>query len=206
MLNGYFDNIYCLNLAHRADRWKSFSRRAKEAGFTVERFEAINGAELKNGLGSIMEENPRRNSELACKIGHLRIIRDAKAKGYRSILILEDDLVLRPNWENIFRHAYAGLPDSWEMFYLGVNNLNPAVEIAPHLSRIRTGFTTHAYAVHSRAYDTIIEAFDFRGQADVLYADYLHPRGNSYCVSPNIAIQEAGHSDITNKIEIYNQL
>jgi GR25 family glycosyltransferase involved in LPS biosynthesis len=206
MLNGYFDNIYCLNLSHRTDRWKSFSDLSRSNGFSVERFEAVNGAELKNGLGNIMEENPRRNSELACKIGHLRIIRDAKRKGYESILILEDDLRLRSNWENIFRHAYDGLPADWELFYLGVNNINPSVEVAPHLSRVRTGFTTHAYAVHRRAFDLIIEAFDYRGQADVLLADYIHPRGNSYCISPNIAIQASGFSDITNKIETYSQL
>jgi hypothetical protein len=90
------------------------------------------------------------------------------------------------------------------MLYLGVNDINGTKEIlTDNICRIRTGFTTHAYAINSTAYDLALNAFDMRGQADVLYADYIHPLGHSYAFHPNICHQADGFSDITLKDEKY---
>lgn len=195
-----FENLYCLNLDRRKDRLQQFVKLMARMGWDFQRWPAVDAKHLKHPNGQIMEENARRNAELACKMGHLRMIRDAKQNGYKSVLIMEDDAQLIPGRQLILDNAIHDLPEDWEMFYLGVNHINKNQEaLTSSLSRVRTGFTTHAYAVHSRAYDRIIETLDLRNQVDVLYADYMHPRGHSYCTRENIFTQRAGISDIINK-------
>ena len=187
----------------------------------------MDGKLLLHPNGQMMEENERRNMELACKLSHLRLIKYAKDKGYKNILIFEDDARLVDGFidklESIVQRVTNGKlfffdghfqtmeiviknAPFWQMLYLGVNHINPPVEIDGNLCRVITGFTTHAYAVNCTAYDLLLSALDYRGQADVLYADYIHPLGHSYAISPNIAYQEDGFSDITLKEESYKQL
>lgn len=217
MLNKYFDAIFCINLDRRPDRLSSFTDMAQKFGFTFQRWSSVDGKELKHPNGQMMEENERRNMELACKLSHLRLLRYAKEEGYQNVLIFEDDARIHERSFPLFKYAISELiPDStgvtftrdWDMLYLGVNHINPPEDLGAdsNLVRVVTGFTTHAYAVNHTAYDLLISALDYRGQADVLYADYIHPLGHSYAISPNIAYQEDGFSDITLKEESYKQL
>lgn len=226
MLNEIFDAVFCINLDRRPDRLERFTAMAKELHFTFTRWQAVDSKVLKHPNGMIMEENERRNNELACKLSHLRLLKYAKEKKYSSILIFEDDAVINqsliPILDSItsltkdydeprdfkFELYQSGIKiQHWHMLYLGVNDINKTKEkITENIYRIYTGFTTHAYAVNSIAYDILIEALEYRGQADVLYADYVHPLGKSYCIHPNIVYQEDGFSDITEKEESYQQL
>jgi GR25 family glycosyltransferase involved in LPS biosynthesis len=222
MLNEFFPHIFCINLNRRPDRLEEFTDMAKHHGFDFTRWEATDGRLLKHPNGQPMEENERRQMELACKISHLRLIRHAKEEGLGWILIFEDDARLVEGYERLLKGLFTTGPYgnlyfsrnnnnqyswNWDMFYLGFNDINKTAEpLGNNIVRVRTGFTTHAYAVNFPAYDKIIEAFDYRGQADVLYADYIHPLGNSYAISPNIAYQADGFSDITLKDENYTQL
>lgn len=215
MLNNYFDQIFCINLDRRPDRLEKFTEMANHLGFTFNRWPAVDGLELRHPNGQIMEENERRNMELACKLSHKRLIRYAKEVGYHSIMIFEDDARLNEFNYPLLKYVLSGDEfhtelngvDQWHMFYLGFNDINKTKEdLGNNICRIRTGFTTHAYAVHNSAYDLLLNALDYRGQADVLYADYIHPLGHSYAINPNIAYQEDGFSDITLKEESYHQL
>ncbi len=219
MLNNLFPHIFCINLARRPDRLEEFTDMAKHHGFDFTRWEATDGRKLVHPNGQPMEENDRRQMELACKISHARLIRHAKDQGLNRILIFEDDARLVEGFErqlkglfslgyygNLFFTEKLGFRE-WEMLYLGFNDINKTAEqVLPNIVRVRTGFTTHAYAVNYHAYDKILDALDYRGQADVLYADYIHPLGNSYAISPNIAYQADGFSDITLKEENYKEL
>lgn len=226
MLNKYFDAIFCINLDRRSDRLERFAEMARKFNFTFHRWPAVDGLELKHPNGNIMEENERRNMELACKLSHLRLLKYAKLEGLRNILIFEDDarltadsihkiskVVIPQVYATLLRgvddesKSYLSMNPEWHMLYLGVNDINKTKEIiTDDLARIRTGFTTHSYAVNHIAYDMLINALEFRGQADVLYADYIHPLCKSYAIHPNVAYQEDGFSDITLKEESYQQL
>lgn len=228
MLNELFDAVFCINLDRRPDRLERFTDMAKNFEFTFTRWPAVDGLLLRHPNGQIMEENDRRNNELACKLSHLRLLKHAKEQKYGSIMIFEDDAVINENLypiistllrpsedydisnfdETKFKFMQYGIEiHNWHMLYLGVNDINKTKEkITENIYRIHTGFTTHAYAVNAIAYDILIDALEYRGQADVLYADYVHPLCKSYCIHPNIVYQEDGFSDITNKEESYEQL
>lgn len=129
-LNNYFDKIYILTLARLTDRIALFTKELE--GLNYEIFygvdkEAISLQSLKEE--GVYDEAAYRNiyttrSEmstgmLCCSIGHARIYESIIAHGYQRVLILEDDAF--PISENLplFPAMAAGLPEDWEVFYLG---------------------------------------------------------------------------------------
>jgi hypothetical protein len=191
----HFPHIYCINLHRRPDRLEQFDQQAKATGFTYERLEAVDGVHLE-------EENDRRKAELGCKLSHLKAIKRAQRHGHESVLIMEDDAFITGDLSIIPET----LPEGWEMFYLGVSHINPPEKINAGLVRVATGFTTHAYAIHASAYDVAIKAIEqTRAQIDVIYADHLHPRRNSYAVAPSIITQRISRSDIINSEANYTE-
>jgi GR25 family glycosyltransferase involved in LPS biosynthesis len=195
-----------INLERRPDRLQKFE--SQPIPYQVKLFRAIDGQELRNGLGQLQEENQRRNNELACKLSHMRLLRYAhqqhmQGNGHEMIMVFEDDAELLPGWQGYLERAMQELPDGWHMLYLGVNNINPAEIFSNHLKKITTGFTTHAYIIHSRAYLLAMDALDNRGQVDVLYADHIHTLGKSFCCRDQVAGQREGMSDITLNHEKY---
>ena len=53
-INSHFNNIYCINLDRRTDRWEECLIEFKKHSLDVERFSAIDGKDLKSlpGLNS----------------------------------------------------------------------------------------------------------------------------------------------------------
>jgi GR25 family glycosyltransferase involved in LPS biosynthesis len=205
MVNSFFDEVYLINLKHREDRFEQFRQMADCNRFHFRRIEAINKTDLHLSTGQAVEENDRRMGELACKMSHVEAINAAIENNHESILIFEDDADLLFGWEEKLIKSIADLPADWEMFYLGVNDINKTKQfVTNHLCKIWTGYTTHAYAIHERAYKPILKALYTRAPIDVIYAEYIHPKGNSYCMPENIAVQRDGFSDITNNNEKYN--
>jgi GR25 family glycosyltransferase involved in LPS biosynthesis len=180
---------------------------ADSIGMKFTRIPAVDKNNLMLSTGQNMEENDRRQAELACKLSHITAISQAKALGAERVLIFEDDAELSSNFLDQLDRAYNDLPSDWEMFYLGVNDINKTKQIYNnHLCKIFTGYTTHAYSVNIRAYDLILNKLLYRAPIDVLYAEFIHPRGHSYCMHKNICSQIDDFSDITNKHESYQQL
>ena len=138
-LKDAFQEVYCVNLDRRKDRWRDFQERlgrAPGAGWggqdpipweadpdlwpfkTPVRYSAIDGKKVppppwwNQGGGA-----------WGCFRSHLRILEDALNRGVESVLFLEDDATLLPDFrtkvETFFRH----LPEDWGMVYLGGQHL-----------------------------------------------------------------------------------
>lgn len=137
-----------------------------------------------------------------CKMSHLHCIRDARWRGYKQILILEDDCG--------FHGLLADLPkfpDNWEIVQLAGNHIPRSFEkVDDNFIRIRHSLTTLAYAVHSHVFNLILETFPYSGlEIDVSYAGIIHHRGHSYCVTPHLCYSEPGYSDILKKEVDYSE-
>lgn len=198
------DAIFCINLPRRTDRMEEFSEMARGLSLCYEVFPAVDARDMKINT-VLMEENERRRAELACTISHRRVLRYAMEHGMHTIMVMEDDCILDRGWETaVYTFLNYGI-EAWDMLYLGINDINKTNEvICEQFSRIRTGFTTHAYIANiAESYDILIDALDFRGPPDVLFAEFVHPKGNSYVITPYKAHQRAGISDITMKEENY---
>ena len=79
---------YIINLSYRTDRWEEVSKEFAKHILIIERVEAVNGKEVfKEGLN-------RHAGAYGVLMSNVKIFEDAIAKGYKRILIFEDDITL----------------------------------------------------------------------------------------------------------------
>jgi len=125
------DGCLVINLDHRTDRWQQFSSYAEtfhRLGIAPERRSAVLGREIP-GFG----EKPwfRRGCDgkrarawagkAGCTLSHVQAIREARARGWTTVLVLEDDVVPSGSIETIWRAASAWLGragSDWAALYL----------------------------------------------------------------------------------------
>lgn len=198
----FFDKIYVINLDHRTDRWYKVVENFKSIGlYDYERFSAI-----KSDCGW-----------KGCRDSHLSIIKDAKEKGYKNILIFEDDFVLSVEFNDILNKVITQLPDDWDMLYLGgnTNKCKNKIKVSDNLFNVDSVLTTHCYAINSSIYDKVLnEAIIIppqkgflRGQSiDVYYSEFVCKTNNVYITNPMICTQSTGYSDIEKRVLDYNNL
>lgn len=190
MLNILFDNIYCINLKRRTDRLNAFTQQAEKFNFTFERFEAI---ESKGSKGI--------NPEAGCRLSHTHVLIDGLEKGYKNILIFEDDAVLNVSTNEILKKAWKDLQD-WNMLYLGYS-YHKKTHITDNISLLSLAYTTHAYAVNRQAIPLLLKVIYQNHPVDHIYANEIHDKGKCFAVTPMCAAQADGLSDVTRKYEKY---
>ena len=204
-INSYFDNIYCLNLDRRKDRWVAVDQMFKKNGIDVERFSAIDGNQISDlefsdtGLNEDECSNKgliENKNSLACLLSHLEIIKDAKEKGYGRILIFEDDVIFSKSFKSDISNIESF---NWKLLYLGASQFNwDGIEVVNNYYKCRNTLGTFAYAVDSSIYDYIIEELSKRESSidNILTKVQRKHKKNSFVVYPNIVISDVSNSDI----------
>ncbi len=205
-MNNFFDKIFVINLDERTDRWEHAQAEFKKFNITnYERFPAIRLTELPdpNLTSKFMTQSDRYiKGAFGCRLSHIGIIQIAKDRGYKNVLILEDDFSINAERYKYFETAIQELNDfkiNWDMFYLGITpvyqNLNL---IGTHLYKVRGNCTGgHAYAVNSHFYDTILEKHKTSNyEIDNIYSKDTQINNNVYGMKPMCISQYSDHSDI----------
>lgn len=202
----YFDNIYCINLDRRTDRWQECQSEFKKLGIQdqVTRFSAY---DMKPGIAG-------------CTRSHYEVIKLAKSKNEKKVLILEDDFstVYNDVW-SYFDSALQQMSDkniSYDMFYFGgrVIGKDGAIKIDSNLLKLNYVKCTHMYVVAERIYDAIINIYkdiDWNNSAhwdgssvtrlnlDYIFATKIQSKYNVYGIYPGVCQQRTSHSDLLNK-------
>jgi glycosyl transferase family 25 len=129
-LNSFFDNIYVITLERATDRhahirtelqglnYQLFHGRDKH-NFTIEELKQ-NGiydedlARQHHRYGKPMQEG-----QIGCSWSHAEVYRDVVTNGYKSVLILEDDIVINKKEAPLFEKIIRELPKDWELLYFG---------------------------------------------------------------------------------------
>jgi GR25 family glycosyltransferase involved in LPS biosynthesis len=204
VLSNYFDKVYCVNLNRRPDRWEKVCKEFERIGIDeVERYEAIDGKEFD---WTTIKYNPNLLvGELGLIETHINLIKEAKEKNYKSVLIFEDDVYFTSEFDKLDEYM-AALPTNWDMIYLGGNHSYGPIplNVNDKILKLTKTFTTHCIAIKDTLYDTIIAMTEGRKkQIDVYYAD-LQNIYNVYGFTPNMALQTIDYSDIQNKHVNYN--
>lgn len=149
-IDNYFDKIFYINLKKDVERNNSVINQFKEFNITnYERFEAIECAEIPERTlwRNFLEEDEKYvKGSIGCRESNLAIIRLAKDRGYKRILILEDDILIVQDPSEIMKinEGNIGIAD---MFYFGgsiESNLRGQV------------VESFAYAVKEVLYDDIL--------------------------------------------------
>lgn len=199
-----FDQIYCLNLLERKDRWDQ----------CVENF---NNYEIKNYqqfLGIKIEDNnlsKKEKGQLGCALSFCQIFKDAKANNYKSILVLEDDFhftVPKDNLFNSVNNCLLELPNDWDMFYLGGNLIadyrkDPIEKYSKNLFKVNSCYALHSVSFSRSGINKIISSEDWEKNLisnyeaiDVFFAKDFLMKNNCFLSKELLCTQRADFSSI----------
>lgn len=215
-LNDFFDHIYCVNLDRRPDRWDFVNQQFNKLNIDVERISAVDGNVCHFDQLSTIDHTKKRwfdlgdpamtSNEAAILATHAHILWDAVAKGYKNILITEDDVVIRADYEEEFDKALIELPEDWDMLYLGTLDMNkpwsPNMPFSDHLEIARDRIGAHAMGVNSKMLLDLIEIVNLKTKmpVDVIYSK-RQVDFKCYEMKNNIAYQYGwGSSDKGKKV------
>jgi hypothetical protein len=134
-LNTYFGQVYVINLKSRVDRRVEMRAQLQRIGLN---FEAANLALFEASKPTEPAGFPSIGAR-GCFLSHLSVLRDAREKGVRSVLILEDDLNFCDGFSAGFSEVSRWLGTTeWGIFYgcyalsepLGQSDA-PCVQVTP---------------------------------------------------------------------------
>lgn len=131
-------HCFFINLDRRVDRRLETEAELARMGIEAERFSAI-------------ERSP---GGLGCTQSHIEVLKLARARGYETVMVLEDDFSFTVD-ERELSDAFTRLPESFDMVLLAFNLIR-GDPVTPYLGRVQEAQTTGGYIIHSRYYDTLI--------------------------------------------------
>ena len=185
-----------INLDHRTDRWEQINKDFANSSFRLTRFPAI------------MVTDPNISRKDRGYIGvartHIEIVKMCKAKGQKTVLILEDDCKPEPHWEENWYKAKDYLDnnlDKWEVFnggICGIESLKRVVVIEKEgsnlylLNSVGGCFSHWLYLNVDLAYEKLLAWEEHKKEIDLYYTYNF----NHYTCYPLLAEQYSGMSDI----------
>jgi GR25 family glycosyltransferase involved in LPS biosynthesis len=180
---------YIINLKHRTDRYNHIITELSK--LDISNF---------NIIDAIKHDVPWKG----CFFSHIKCIQHAKNNNLPYVLILEDDCIFTDDAQTHLINALTELQNlDWDMFFLGANLQKPTSRVTDSLLKLSGAWAAHAYIVHSRLYDMILN-FTAEKEIDVYYND-LMVNYNVYMCDPMIAYQLPSHSDLQDGFRDYNQ-
>ena len=195
-IDNYFDKIFYINLKRDVERNENVLSQFKEFNITnYERFEAIECNEIPDRSlwrNFLEEEDKYVKGSIGCRESNLAIIKLAKERKYKRILVLEDDIMMIQDPSEIMKMNEINI-DIADMFYFG-----GGVE-SNFRGQIVESF---AYAVKDVLFDDILNMAVPSGmEIDNFYAKIIQQMtyiGN-YRGRYNVALLEPFNSITTNK-------
>jgi len=217
------DGVLVVNLDNRPDRWLDVQARTAEfiPAHKLHRLSATLGADLPGFGFSPWFRGRKRDKTWAgragCTLSHRAAIAHARQQGWRTVLILEDDIELEPALADVLAGLSAALQASdCDVCYLGFTDPVPPYRTlaelpAGHSLCAVTGCsTTHAYLLRHSAYDILLEKLPTadtiwhwisRHRAiDRWYYRNLARYFKVCAVSTALINQQGGFSDITQRL------
>lgn len=167
-LENLVDHIYAINLPERIDRRKDIEKELQRIGLDfshskVSLFSAIRPSD-KLAFPNI--------GVLGCYLSHLEVLREARKKNFKSIIVIEDDLAISKKFSNLQKELITKVNKlDWEMIFLGYNPYM-ALEFSDYypeeyksqksinsITLKKSKYPpkgTHFYAVNHKIYDDLI--------------------------------------------------
>lgn len=187
----YFDEIYCINLDERTDRWEHAQKEFEKAGILdkVKRFSAIRDVDGRVG---VIKSN-------------LAIIKIAKEKKLKNVLVFEDDVqFIVDNPQEVLQKSIDQAQGiKWHLFYLGANTHQKLIKFKPNLIALKNAFAVHSMAYSDLMFDPFIRKYDnikkinnFTDILDVYLAQQIQEKTICLMVNPMMTTQMNSFSDI----------
>lgn len=196
----HFSKVYCINLDRRTDRWEEACKEFQKWGIqdSVQRYAAVDGATLA-------PHHTVAPGALGLIVTLYNIVTEAKAMGYKNILILEDDVYFRETLLQLDEYM-AEVPEGWNMLYLGGHHIQRPHRISKKVGRGVQIFTTHSFAISNNVYDRILSDLSDLNKIGLqldLYFSELQKQVSTFCFIPSMTGQKSSFSDIENRYTDY---
>lgn len=207
----FFDRIFIISMdpssSENKARWEEQLTKAGLGNVPCELVQGVNGALVDDDYlkqrklkiykdWKIESDNNWWNrdvkpGEIGCALSHYGVWTLIKSRGYKSALILEEDVMAD---RSITNDDIQNVPDDWDMLYLGRNPLEDDREVVnDNVVVPGASYNTHAYAVSNTGVEKILQQnlqYAIMPVDEFLIATYVnHPREdlNKYIWKDNIA-------------------
>jgi GR25 family glycosyltransferase involved in LPS biosynthesis len=188
------DKIFYINLDKRTDRREQIEEELRKYGLEGERYSAIHTPEA--GI-------------VGCGYSHLNVLKLAKERGYKNVLILEDDfefVVPKEVVEDSLQRFFdASIP--YDVLLISyIIQKSEDVPKYPFLRKIIDGQTASGYLVDQHYYDVLIQLYEWAipllestgshwEYANDLVWKRLQPDGNWFYFTKRLGVQRPSYSD-----------
>jgi len=181
-----FDAAFLINIDQHSSRLENSLIELNRVGIECERFSGVI-PEKSAGKCSV--------AELGCSLSHYQAIKSAKERGFKNVLIFEDDIVFRSDflqrWEKI---ADDVRQINYDLFYFyDWENYNQNGN-HPNLIPISGTLCTHAYAANSNFFDPLLKAIMTQMNNRAVDRIFQSIPGKKWAVLPNLIGQAGGRS------------
>jgi hypothetical protein len=148
-----------------------------------------------------------QDTKVGCFRSHIHAIQYAHNKNLSSVLILEDDVVIRNNINELATIPFPS--DNWDILYLG-GILTKYDGIDESKKWVKgTIWCNHAYLVKQHMYQHILDFVGSypnlieleRRNIDFMYAEYIQPKYQCWLANEQYIIQKEGYSDIDERVK-----
>ena len=184
----FFDKIYVLNLAKRADRMAQAKEQLDRYGIPFERIESVeNNLDGADGLLQTIT----------------MVFQNAINNNYNNILVFEDDLdIIEPTINEVMEEVIKDIPANYDILYLGCMLCRIPECFYNHvLLKAQSIQATHAAAYSLAAMKKILDR-NFFSPIDNCIMQSVQPDGNCYVTYPILVSQIVTKSDIYSDKEV----
>lgn len=203
-MSSFLDRILYINLDRRKDRQIEIENELKMYDLfdKSERIVAVDRPEKGKGI-------------VGCTCSHLNALKLAKQRGYKYVLILEDDFqfVLSKEEVEMELSQLFSMNESFEVCMISYN-LKQGIPYNEFLTRVIEAQTASGYIVHESFYDKLIELYEWaiplldETMQHWIYANdqiwkRLQPTAKWLCFNRRLGIQRASYSDNSENFEDY---
>jgi glycosyl transferase family 25 len=187
------DKIIFINLEKRKDRLLEIKNELDTFNLQYERFNAI-----ENEYGIV-----------GCGYSHLAVLKIAKERNYKNILILEDDftfIVSKEEFEFELNRFFDNVTE-YDVCMISCSvNEKEDIDNLPFIDRIIFGQTASGYIVNNHYFDKLIELYEYNipllektgehwNHANDIVWRKLQEKDKWFFINRRIGKQRAGYSD-----------
>ena len=187
------DKIFYINLDRRTDRRDLIEMDLAKIGLNAERFSGI----------------PFEPGIVGCGKSHLAVMKMAKERGYKNVLILEDDftfLVSKEELDVALEKFFSNVKEYDVCMFCCQNMVEVPTRPHPFLSRLVEANNASAYLINGAYLDTLIQLYEHalplleRTGEHWNYANdqvwkSLQRKDRWFCFHPRLGKQRSGYSD-----------
>ena len=187
------DKIFYINLDRRTDRRDLIEMDLAKIGLNAERFPGI----------------PFEPGIVGCGKSHLAVMKMAKERGYKNVLILEDDftfLVSKEELDVALEKFFSNVKEYDVCMFCCQNMVEVSTRPHPFLSRLVEANNASAYLINGAYLDTLIQLYEHalplleRTGEHWNYANdqvwkSLQRKDRWFCFHPRLGKQRSGYSD-----------